>query len=365
MAAREIRAMTGVRGIAAVFVMIYHFENDKIPPGGPLVTFLNHGYLSVDLFFVLSGFVMAHVYGPSFHTGAFRFGEFLWHRIARIYPLYVIVTLGFLGLAFVKSSRIEFGPDVLLSNLVMLQSLGNWPSIDPPAWSVSTEVVVYLLFPVIGLLCLKSGRITASLVGMMAILAILMMTLAVSRHYTGSTLSKGLLDLFFAPFTLIRCLAGFTLGQLVWRVHHDPFTVSIASRTSVQVIVAGLALVALSQQGSDFIDYLLIVLLILCLSTDRGVLSGFFGLPPLHFLGEISFAVYLIHYRAFGVWNMADRMLSGLSLPVRNLAATAITALVVIGVSWLLHVAVERPCRQWMRKGALISARRPSGEPRA
>jgi peptidoglycan/LPS O-acetylase OafA/YrhL len=360
MAVGEIRSMTGVRGAAAVFVMVYHFELDRIPSDGAFSTFLNHGYLSVDLFFILSGFVMAHVYGPAFLSGAFRFGDFLWHRIARVYPLYLAVTLAFIALAFVKSSQLDIGPDVFVSNVLMLQALGNWPSIDPPAWSVSAEMLVYLLFPVIGLMCLKSSRTAALLLGIGAILAILILTLAASLHYIGSTISKGLLDLIAAPFTLIRCLAGFTLGQLVWRLHNDPVAASFASRTSIQICVGLLALVALTQTDWDFPIYLLIILLIFCLSTDRGMFSGFFASRPLHFLGDISFAVYLTHYRALGIWSMVEGRLGNAGFATRNLVATVVTSMVVIGVSWLLHVGIERPCRQLMRKGSAAFVRKPA-----
>ncbi len=355
----EIRSMTGVRGAAALFVMVYHFELDRIPSDGAFSTFLNHGYLSVDLFFILSGFVMAHVYGPSFLSGAFRFGDFLWHRIARIYPLYLAVTLAFIVLAFVKTFQLDIGPDVFVSNVLMLQALGNWPSIDPPAWSVSAEVIAYLLFPVIGLLCLKSSRMTAALLGLGAILSILILTLAASRHYIGSSIAQGLLDLFAAPFTVIRCLAGFTLGQLVWRVHNNSAAASFAARSSVQICVAVLAILTLTFHDSDFPAYLLIISLIFCLSTDRGMFSGFFASRPLHFLGDISFAVYLTHYRAISVWSMVEARLGNAGFAVRNLVATVVTSMVVIGVSWLLHVAIERPCRQLMRKGGATLVRKP------
>ncbi|WP_436254069.1 acyltransferase family protein [Neorhizobium sp. LjRoot104] len=352
--------MTGIRGAAAVFVMIYHFELDRIPSNGALSTFLNHGYLSVDLFFILSGFVMAHVYGPLFLSGAFRFGDFLWHRIARIYPLYLAVTLAFIALAFVKSFQLDIGPEVFLSNVLMLQALGNWPSIDPPAWSVSAEMIAYLLFPVIGLLCLKSSRTAAALLGGGAILSIFILTLAASRHYIGSSIAQGLLDLIAAPFTLIRCLAGFTLGQLVWRVHNNTAAASFAARTSVQICVAALAILTLTFHDSDFPAYLLIISLIFCLSTDRGMFSGFFASRPLHFLGDISFAVYLTHYRALGVWGMIEGRLGNTDFVTRNVVATVATSMVVIAVSWLLHVAIERPCRQLMRKGSAAFARRPA-----
>jgi peptidoglycan/LPS O-acetylase OafA/YrhL len=361
MATGEIRAMTGVRGAAAVFVMIYHFEIDHIPLSGSLPTLLSHGYLAVDLFFVLSGFVMAHVYGSSFLNGQFRYGEFLWHRLARIYPLYITMTLAFLALEIAKTWHAGFGPYTLVSNLVMMQVLGNWPSIDPPAWSVSAEMVAYLLFPLIALLCLASSRVTALLLASAALVSILTLVLSASHHYIGSDIAKGPLDLFFAPFTAIRCLVGFTLGQVVWRFHKQPAVMSLTSRSSVQIAVASLALIALTRPGSDFLVYGLIVLLILCLGTDRGAVSHFFASRPLHFLGTISFAIYLVHYRALGAWAAVDHKLDHLGLLTGHLAATLVAGLVVVGVSWLLHVMVEKPCRQWMRRGVPIFARKTAG----
>jgi len=93
----EIRSLTGLRGAAAVFVAFYHsfyFMVSNQADNSPPVVFLRHGYLSVDLFFVLSGYVMALTYAPLF-AGGFRmlaFADFLGRRIGRIYPAYITVT---------------------------------------------------------------------------------------------------------------------------------------------------------------------------------------------------------------------------------------------------------------------------------
>jgi peptidoglycan/LPS O-acetylase OafA/YrhL len=354
MAAGEIRAITGVRGAAAVFVMVYHFELNRIPPDNPFAVILNHGYLSVDLFFVLSGFVMALVYGPAMLSGTFNFGEFMLHRIARIYPLYIFATLAFILLSLVKSGHLDFPLTVLLSNAVLLQAIGNWPSIDPPAWSVSAEMIVYLVFPLVGVVCLRSKRTTALSVGAASFLAILCMTVAASKHYIGSTIAQGPLDLVAAPFTVIRCLAGFTIGVLAWRFHDYPGVKSFASMTAVQAVVSVLIVATLAQQGSDFVAYLLIVPLVLCLSGDRGALSAFFSSRPMQFLGTVSLGIYLVHWRALGVWAAVERELSGQDAVLRHVIASIATAAIVVFIAWLLHVAIERPCRQWVRRLPMV-----------
>lgn len=359
MAATEIRALTGIRGAAAVFVMIYHLQ-PRPTSSGLLSNVLNHGYLSVDLFFVLSGFVMAHVYGQSLESGAFRFRTFLWHRFARIYPLYIIVTLAIVLRDYTKTSQLDADGATLASNMVMLQTLGAWSSINAPAWSVSAEMVAYLLFPIIGVLSLKSSRIVALCAGVVAIGAILAMTIAASFHEIGLPISTGLLDLFYEPYGIIRCLAGFTLGQLAWRLHNDPRIAAFASKNVVQIAIAMLVVLAVTQIQADFTIYLLIIGLILCLSTDRGILSAFFGSPPIYFLGVVSFAVYLTHFRAFGIWTSVENMLEGYGTTAANLVATIVSCLFVIAISWLLHIAIEKPCRQLLRS---LGSRKPRTVP--
>jgi peptidoglycan/LPS O-acetylase OafA/YrhL len=67
-AVSEIRALTGLRGLAAIFVVVFH-EAGNFSGDGPAATFLRHGYNAVDLFFVLSGFVMALTYGEMWGGG--------------------------------------------------------------------------------------------------------------------------------------------------------------------------------------------------------------------------------------------------------------------------------------------------------
>ena len=145
----EIRALTGLRGIAAIQVMVYHFEW-SVPVTGPLTAFLNHGYLCVDLFFILSGFVMATVYGHWSEPGWTwaKYHTFLAHRIARIYPLYVFL-LGGIVIGF-AAGLMRYPPAptprLLLTNLLLIQSLTRDQSINDPTWSISTEWVVYHRF---------------------------------------------------------------------------------------------------------------------------------------------------------------------------------------------------------------------------
>jgi peptidoglycan/LPS O-acetylase OafA/YrhL len=139
----EIRALTGLRGIAAIYVMIFHFV-PLVSFSGLEMTFIGHGYLAVDLFFVLSGFVMALNYGRMFEARwtARTYMTFLGRRIARVYPLYLVATV--CGCGLVSTGYLE-GFDTtpivktFVFNVLMVQSWGFAGSFDAPAWSISAE----------------------------------------------------------------------------------------------------------------------------------------------------------------------------------------------------------------------------------
>ncbi|GFE73920.1 acyltransferase [Novosphingobium sp. TCA1] len=339
--------MTGIRGAAAIFVMIYHFHLRMVATG-PLSTIVLHGYLAVDLFFILSGFVMAHVYGKALQSGTFRQRSFLLHRIARIFPLYILATLAFLALGRGGSPSLP----ALAANLVMLQSLGNWPSLDPPAWSVSTEMVAYLLFPFIAVACLRSSPKIALATGCMALLAILVMTLAASRHYIGAPIAKGDLDLFFSPYTLVRCLAGFTIGQLAYRLHDNAHVRRALSGNFLQCMVLLLVMATMAQALSDFPAYLALIALIVAIAQDRGVLRYIFASPPLMFLGKVSFGIYLLHFQAIGTVDRleGEAHMLGLGVEASDWIASLAVSAMVTALAWMLHRIFESPLRRMIRR---------------
>jgi peptidoglycan/LPS O-acetylase OafA/YrhL len=148
---RNIKSLTGLRGVAAVYVVAFHYSIG-LPFSNPFTTFLAHGYLAVDLFFVLSGFVMALNYGHMFVSGwsAAAYRRFLGRRIARVYPLYLAGTIAacFLVLAgCLEAPRSAPIGLALALNVIMVQAWGFVESLDGPGWSISAEWAAYLLFP--------------------------------------------------------------------------------------------------------------------------------------------------------------------------------------------------------------------------
>ena len=111
---RQLPSLTPLRGIAALWVVLYHycgtrqyFPNLDITPHS---YFLSKGYLGVDMFFMLSGFVMAHVYCGAFCEGVRpHYRDFLVARIARLYPLHVFILFLFVATAVVSQLAIGVG----------------------------------------------------------------------------------------------------------------------------------------------------------------------------------------------------------------------------------------------------------------
>jgi peptidoglycan/LPS O-acetylase OafA/YrhL len=175
------------------------------------------GYLYVDLFFVLSGYVMAVNYGQMF-IGRWRISSiriFLLKRFARVYPLY-----GCVMLVLAVGYWMRYGDfDVIgLSNpwleiplnATLMQSWGLSKSIVGQAWSVSTEMAAYLMFPWLAPLILRRGRtpsFPAILFGASALPII-----AVWLAHGDGKFHAGTMDIWDGPPALLRCLGGFVLG---------------------------------------------------------------------------------------------------------------------------------------------------------
>jgi peptidoglycan/LPS O-acetylase OafA/YrhL len=203
-AAPPLDSLTGLRGLAALWVLAYHAW---AMPGG---------YLGVDLFFALSGFVLALNYGDAaLHASARRYREFLGKRLARIYPAHLcallltlacVAILAPFGRSLHRSA--EFSIEGWWASLLMVQA---WqfpvPAVwNVPAWSISAEWAAYLLFP---LLVLPVRRLQdARQLALAIALVYVGLAFAIHRLWVPGTMAFG----------LWRVAAGFTAGLLLHRL---------------------------------------------------------------------------------------------------------------------------------------------------
>src|SRR5258708_22125467 len=158
-AAQYVPALTGIRALAALLVLGMHTEQN-VPAGlDSLLPFFARGYLGVDFFFVLSGFIITHVYFASLASPSRSAVQiFLWHRLIRLYPVHITVLAGLVAIVslahaagFTFNNPQEWQWNELLWQLTLLHAWGVTasPGWNAPSWSISAEWFAYLLFPLL------------------------------------------------------------------------------------------------------------------------------------------------------------------------------------------------------------------------
>ena len=347
----ELRALTGARGIAAWFVVLYHLRESLGVPD-PVLRVLAKGYLAVDFFFLLSGFVIWLSYADRIRAQRWQaVPTFLLRRVARIWPLHLVM-LGF-ALLIVAALALTGRPadprfplDMLPVHMLLLQ---NWPLVretvgvtaldwNDPAWSISSEMFAYLLFPLLALAVDWTRTPTAIL--LLAVAASLGVLAYVMRSSGMVTLGQAI-----PYFGQLRCvtefLAGTAIGALWLRYRAD-------SGPSLGLVVAASAL-AFTLFGLGLVSEILAIptalagmLLAIALTSARrgNPLSG----RIIHYLGEISFATYLSHSLLWTAFKMAFVGRPGVLPPLM----TALLLALILLASVALYHLVERPAQRWI-----------------
>jgi peptidoglycan/LPS O-acetylase OafA/YrhL len=286
----RISSLTGLRGVAAVSVLLYHiphqpaFEKFAIP-------LFSRAYLAVDLFFILSGFVISYGYHDRVvnHLGKASYVDFLINRMARVWPLHFIVTLIF-GLRILLNvsgnQSIELTSTNIVSNLLMVQSWG-WGT-DPIAgnsWSVSTEVAAYLLYPLIAVIAFSrwAWLQVAVAVGLLALVA------------SSGLGASGPMDVndSNSVLTLLRCVAGFSLGVLTYRWKDS--CRALLDRPGGFAVICGLIALALLLPRADPLVVCLMPALVLSCYYDGEAARAIMANRVSFHLGLISYSIYLWH----------------------------------------------------------------------
>lgn len=332
----EIKSLTGLRGVAALWVAWHHICREpgfEAPFAQPL---LLRGYLAVDLFFVLSGFVLSLAYADWFLNGASIRGvlAFMARRLARIWPLHAAVLLALLAV-YHAVGGLPLPALLVGANLGLVQAWGFGASLNPSSWSLSTELAAYLLFPLLVPAVLRSSRNpwAACLAGAG------LLALAVALAATATIKRYGPLDIpddwSLAP--LLRCLGGFVIGMTSYRLSRVPAVGALLSRPGAAGAACAGLLAAVAAGVADLLLYPLLPLLVAALATSRGQVARVLSAPPLHWLGVVSYALYLVHFPLLQI------AIGGLT--PSSVAAAALFVL-MLGAALLVHLALELPGRR-------------------
>ncbi len=352
----EIRALTALRGVAAMAVVLQHYSSTAEQWSGARIPSLApHGYMAVDFFFILSGFVMAYSYAETFRArGMAAYWPFLLRRVARVWPLQVFVVLALVGCGLLyrpftggwglfRSDAIVFD---VAANILMLQGFGIGENINGPSGTVSQELGAYVAFPLMLWFAMHRSRWVVALAGAVAVAVLFREALAVPKLGLHSR------DL---GVMVARCFAEFTLGLLVWRAWREGWCRWIGSDAATVGFSAAAAASLLL--GYDLPAALLFVPIVLAFAWNTGWPARLAAARVPYFLGVISYSLYLIHspirFAEFGL--LASLVPGPVSAPVA-LATAGLLALTPIPVAWLTYRFVEEPGRDAIR--ALMQRRR-------
>jgi peptidoglycan/LPS O-acetylase OafA/YrhL len=359
--AKQIDSLTGLRGIAAVYVLLYHyFEGQKMT--NPITTFLAHGYLSVDIFFVLSGFVMALNYGKIFRL-KITISSFLWflgRRLARVYPLYIAATL--LACIVLRLIPIIFFTKslwlLLVQNVLMIQNWSFGASLDPPAWSISAEWAAYLLFPWLLIPTLFRSKSMAIVCCLLSIALLTLLSFLPASMVFNPTPNK-ILNIYSSWFSLCRCLPEFSLGILAYRASKNPNISCFMREHKLTTSLCLLSLLLLAFPSTDLAFIFTIPISLVALANGDYSPQRFLASRPMLILGNLSYSIYLLHMlpRLFIDWVDSQARLHGLAHP-HSYAALA-GAVVTIPLVWLAHRFIELPGQKYLRK--LFETTKPYG----
>ncbi len=346
----RLGALTGIRGIAAWLVVLYHVRASihTIVPQ-PAIDVFAKGYLAVDLFFVLSGFVMWYTYGKRMREGGrAQVWPFLWRRLARVWPLHSFILTIFVALAIALALGGKANPRYPFAELPLhFLLVQNWGLTDhlrwnDPAWSISTEFAAYLVFPLIAVPArwdrLGAPALLAIAFGLCALIAALFAAVG-ARSLGEHIVSLG----------VWRCLAEFSLGILAcllwdkWR--ERPGAAAWAALACLAILSAGLQL---DLPETHFVPGVFFTG-ILALALDRGVVSRMLSSRVAVYLGEISYSTYLAH---FLLWILFKMAFVGHDLQIGWPGLAGYLAMVAACSVGLYH-GVEKPAQAW------LNARRP------
>ena len=294
----RVTKLDGLRGIFSLAVIFYHYSSYYLPDFISNLFFIRESYTFVDFFFVLSGFVIAYNYNT---LGTKKdLWLYLKKRFIRIYPLLFFTTIIFLifeitaNILFPKlvdtheSIQMSFFKTIdtlfLTNSTPIFRNTGM--GMNYPSWSISSEMISYVIFGVISIYFIKVKKFLA-----IVFVVFLTFLFLIWKKYF----------FFLGDYGFIRGLVSFNFGYFVWYFSQK----KIRLNNNLEYLIPIILLILLQQLNSYdgefkqmfglFTIPLFFGLSIFTLLKTNGFLSEFLDKKPLQFLGKVSYSLYLNH----------------------------------------------------------------------
>ncbi len=344
---RHFHCLDTLRGIAALLVAIFHLSNNR---------FGFAGYVLVDFFLVLSGFVLAHSY--LYRSVAVGKWEFAVRRFARLWPMHVVALFLMYGAIYYPlygrffsepGSNAHNTPYTLLQHLTLTHNIGLPPTgpyvltWNMPSWSISVEFWVNILF-----ILLISKR-TKNL----AMLVLSVICLGIVYRGSGSLEASNENYYMVLNSGMLRGVASFVLGIISYRqyMRYKDRSVGIGLATGVEILCAALVVFFLYAKHWGVPEYELLApfaftLMVPFFACERGLISK--ASVPFKYLGAVSYSVYLNH--------MAVLILISHPSISKRMGENSLLALQVVVLLILSHFTfrhVEKPAQRFLLKRLL------------
>lgn len=352
---QRISELESVRGIAALLVVFFH-----IPRWNPAlydVAVIRNGYLMVELFFVLSGFVIHRAYSSRLSNFS-ELARFQFLRFSRLYPVhllflafFVLVEIGkYLAAGKMSVNSAAFGENsvtALVQHLFLVQAVGptgNSFTFNVPSWSISVEFYTYLLFGLVVLCARRAQTVVFVLLAMFSLAAIM-------------NQSMGGFD------DLLHCIAGFFIGCLT---AHLTTRLKLRLPSYAPLLAAagitGFLYVKTTKVYDPLVFLLSAAIVMSIVYAGDGFAKRLLNSRPLHRLGTISYSVYMCHSAVLWVFSFVvgkvlerpEIVFKGKNVPQLALGETLICygliVLVVLVLSNLVYEWIEKPIRERSRR---------------
>lgn len=344
--------LDGLRGVAAISVVIFHFLEFVYLDEGPIKNPFAHSFLAVDFFFCLSGFVIAYAYDD--RIGKIGVFDFFKSRLIRLHPLVIIGSiLGLIGYFLVPYGDIAnrsvsellllFICSLLLIPLpIMKDRYGNNFGLNAPAWSLFWEYIANIIYSLILWRLPRRILLLLTLIAGIALAYVAYSAKGLSGGWGGDTFWDGFARVSYS------FLAGILVYRFKWII---PSKLGFLGLT---LLLMPAFLYSFNPEW-NFITEPLIVLFYfpLIVALGAGAVTSVNTKRICVFSGNISYPLYMTHYFAiwiFGTYQSIYKF-SGFTL----FAIVSLSTLVLIGLAYLTMTYIDVPIRKYLTEKRKLS----------